>query len=204
MTRILPGLCAAAIVAAVSIVGMTPASAMPAFVPDISTAALNVLQIKDGESIGPDSARIIRRDRHRDRRGEKFRRHHDGDRQLRRHHDGPKAAHRRDRDKRFARRHRQDHRLGYNRARPGERLGYNRDYDHGGYAYDDHKGPKHLRRHRDDRREWRSDDFYDGYRHKRRLYKMESYGYSGGPHKGYSGYKGSNGRLDDILTAVPD
>lgn len=217
MTRFLTGICAAAVAGAFSIAAFAPASATPAIVPDISTSASHVVQVDDGDGIAPDSARIIRRDRHRDRRGEKFRRHHEGQKQVRRHHDGPRQAHRRDRDKRFARRHYQDDRLGYKRARPGERLGYNRagpdqrlgynrSHDRDGYADGDHKGPRHFRRHRDDRRQWRRDDFYDGYRHKRRLYKMESFGYSAGPDKGSSGHRRGSGRggLGDILTAVPD
>ena len=212
MTRFLPAVRAVALAATLSIAGLAPAGAAPLFVPTVPPAALHVVQTTDGDGIGRDGARVIRRDRH--RRGERHARpRHEGHKQAQRRHEGHREAKRRHHDNRYALRRDERPRLGYDRNGPrlgydrdGTRLGYNRSYDRNRDGHDNHRGPKFIHPDRDDRRhEWRDyygygdyghDDWnHDRYRHKPRLYKMESYGYKTAP---------ANGALKDVLTAVPD
>jgi len=202
MRRFLPAVRAAALAATLSIAGLAPAGAARLFVPDAPPAVQHVVQINDGDGIGRDGARIIRRDRHRERRGERHvRPRHEGQKQVYRRHEGHREAKRRHRDNRYALRRDERPRLGYNRD--GPRLGYDRDGERLGYnrGHDDYRGPRLIHPSRDHRRkEWRDeyghDDWnQDRYRHRPRLYKMQSYGYKTVP---------ANGTLKDVLTAVPD
>lgn len=201
MTHPIRAFLLAAVAALFSSAGLGQAMAAPAIAIPSPKLQSDIVLVEDGDGLAREGARIIRRDRDGKHRGERSRRHDD----ARRHRDGNHQAHRRDRDKRFSRRRHQDDRLGYNRAEPGKRLGYNRDYDDG-HAYDGRNGPRFLHRRRDGRSGWHDDDFGDRHRHPRRVYEMESFGYSAEPRRTSPGHRdrGPARRLSDVLTAVPD
>ena len=188
MTRFLPGISVAVLATAFSLAGLAQAVAASVFMPKVAASRPEIVRISDSANgLPPEGARIIRRDRHREHRIERSERPHG---------DGYRVEHRRNHDKRFAYRHHQNDRLGYNRAREGGvRLGYNRSLDSGRYAYN-HRPYRHWDKGRHERPDFYGDNWNqgEGYRYKRRVYKMESFGYQPAPHQG---------PLKDILTAVP-
>jgi hypothetical protein len=194
MTRFLPGICVAVLGGALSLIGLAQAVAAPTFMPNVEASKPEIIRISDSvKIIRREGAHIVRPDRHREPRIE---------RSARPHQNGDKVAHRRHQDKRFAYRGQQNDRLGYNRATEGGvRLGYNRSLEGSRFAYDHRPDREYIYRYGDEgryeQRDFYGDDNWNGndeYRHKKRLYKMQSFGYETAPQQG---------PLNDILTAVP-
>ena len=181
MTRFLPGICVAVLTGALSIAGIAPAAAVPVFIPDVPASRLEITKISDSvKIIRREGSRIVRPDRHRERRIE---------RGARPHQNGSKVARRRHQDKRFAYRRHQNDRLGYNRASEGGiRLGYNRSLEGSRHTYDHRPDRKYIYRYADEGRYGRRDFYGDNdwnqgkeYRYKRPPYKMQSFGYEAAP-----------------------
>ncbi len=183
MRRFLPAVRAAALAAAASIAGIAPAAAVTPVELPVATAN-HVVQVKDGEGIAREGARIIRRDRHRERRSERHARpRHDAQKQMHRRREAHRQERRRNDDDSYTLRRDESRTIRRDRH-------LNR--------YDRHPGPKFIRP-GGSKGHYESYGYrggrHDGYGRKSRIYKMQSYDYKSSP---------SNGALKDVLTAVPD
>ncbi len=185
MNRSFAGMPLMALAAALSITCLAPASPAPAYISMTPAASSHLVHVdENAHSLSREGARILRRDRHSERRGEPYKRLHRG---------------RYEPSRKFAGQGPKGHRLAHRGK--DRRYGYN-DRPDRQYLYQFGTQPS-LHRYRDERRERRhgyvhrhdNPGQFKGYGRKPRSYRMHSFDYSTRPAKG---------PLKDILTAVPD